>query len=180
MTRFEHTPRRHPLCPQCRYDLVSTVTTGTNVCPECGYAFERKELRHEVLPGDWTFGKGMRTAAGWLVLKTIIAGAAWCGVLWLSSVIPLIYMSCYGAALALAIGAALGAIIGARLVDQAGFAGPVVTGLGIAAAAVAILGGSWVVSPLLGPFSLPGCFVPFTATLAGAIGAILWFTVADA
>ena len=31
-------PRRHPLCPSCRYDLVVTVEEGGRTCPECGTA----------------------------------------------------------------------------------------------------------------------------------------------
>jgi len=171
---------RHPLCPGCGYDLSATVDAGHRICPECGYEFELRELDRERRPGDWTAAKGLRNTILWLAIKTIIAGGLWCGVLWVSSFFPLIYMGCYGAVVSMAIGAGLGAIIGTKLVDQAGFAGPVVTGLAFVSAVAAILGGAHVMTLALGPASGYVWLVVYGAALVGALGSIVWFTIADA
>ncbi|UCD73857.1 MAG: hypothetical protein JSV91_08660 [Phycisphaerales bacterium] len=74
--------RHHPLCPKCKYDLVATVAEGRNICPECGYEFETGELRHAVLPDDWTIWRGLRRAALHLVLRSSVCLAVWTGLLW--------------------------------------------------------------------------------------------------
>jgi hypothetical protein len=173
-------PPRHPLCPGCGYDLSATVDAGHRICPECGCAFELHELDHERRPGDWTPARGLRNIAAWLLLKTVVAGALWCGVLWVSARVPLLTLGCYGAALSAGIGAGLGAIIGARLGDQAGFAGPLVTGLAVISAAIAILGGAVVMNLVLGPASGYVWLAGYAVALVGAAASIAWFTIADA
>ena len=177
-TRFDNV-RRHPLCPECGYDLVATVDAGRRICPECGCEFELSDLAHQSRSDDWTISKGLRAAAGWLAVKTIIAGALWCSVLWLSSIFPLLHLTYFGAVVALAVGAGMGALIGIRLVDQAGFAGRLLTGLAIISAAIAIIGGAQAMSPWLGPVTGYVWVRVLVPAMGGAIAPIIWFTLID-
>ncbi|MHC5114420.1 MAG: TFIIB-type zinc ribbon-containing protein [Planctomycetota bacterium] len=72
---------RHPLCPECKYDVVATIDAGSNVCPECGCIFEPHELLYEVRPGDWTLWRGTRKALGALALRGLICLLFWTGLI---------------------------------------------------------------------------------------------------
>jgi hypothetical protein len=84
MTRIGFVGRRHPLCPWCGYDLVSTVADcgRTGRCPECGETFERHELTWEVLSDDWTVVRGLRRLMLVLLGRSLVAVALWSGLLW--------------------------------------------------------------------------------------------------
>ena len=64
--------KSHPLCPECKYDLIATVEAGRRICPECGYEFEMYELRGEKRPGDWTFQIGLRNTVISLILRSLV------------------------------------------------------------------------------------------------------------
>jgi hypothetical protein len=73
--------RRHPLCPDCGYDLVATIDAGRNVCPECGGEFEEQELKRALLPEDWTLPRGLGRAATALLLRAAVCLIGWTAVL---------------------------------------------------------------------------------------------------
>jgi len=79
-SRFDFV-RRHPLCPNCGYDLVATIDAGRTVCPECGCEFEPHEVRRAVRPEDWTLGRGLRRAAAVLLLRAVLCLIGWTAVL---------------------------------------------------------------------------------------------------
>ena len=80
-TRFDFI-RHHPECPKCGYDLVATVEAGRTICPECGYEFDIGELRHAVLPGEWTVWRGLGRASLSLLVRAAPGLAVWIGILW--------------------------------------------------------------------------------------------------
>jgi len=77
MSRIGHVGPRHPLCPECGYDLVATVAENGRTCPECGYAFELDEVRREVREDDWTVARGLRRAFFVLGARLVVSLAAW-------------------------------------------------------------------------------------------------------
>ena len=72
--------RRHPLCPECGYDLVATIDAGRRICPECGRQFEPHEVKRAVLPEDWTVVRGLRRSAAALALRFLICLVGWVAV----------------------------------------------------------------------------------------------------
>jgi len=82
MSRIGQTSTRHPLCPNCGYDLVATVDAGGTVCPECGYAFELHELGREVRPDDWTLARGLRRLALALGVRVVACFIGFTAILW--------------------------------------------------------------------------------------------------
>lgn len=67
--------QRHPLCPECGYDLFGIMTPMTRsiVCPECGEELDPRDLLRERRPGEWTIWIGLRAAALSLVIRCLIA-----------------------------------------------------------------------------------------------------------
>ncbi len=80
MSRIGHTNNRHPLCPECGYNLVATVANEGRTCPECGCAFEPHELTREVRPGDWTPMRGLGNLARRQAIKALALGLIITGV----------------------------------------------------------------------------------------------------
>ena len=80
MSRIGHTSNRHPLCPECGYDLVATVAQDRRTCPECGREFEIHELRREVRRDDWTPARGLLKLTRIQSLKAIALGLVFAGV----------------------------------------------------------------------------------------------------
>ncbi len=68
---------RHPLCPECEYDLIATVDAGHRTCPECGLEFSLYELLNNTLPGDWTIARGFRRVLLRCVARGVIFVPTW-------------------------------------------------------------------------------------------------------
>lgn len=153
-------PRRHPLCPSCRYDLVVTVAAGRRVCPECGYEFEMDELITETLPGDWTIWRGLRRALMLLAGRSLLWTLAWILVIWGATALvartgdelPLVatWVLQLTAGLAiLGVGASIGPVLVRRMAETAGFEGSFLATIIIAFAWTSIVA-AIVASRLLG------------------------------
>ncbi len=122
---------KHPLCPDCGYDLVGSVHTGGGVCPECGCEYTRREVAR-IARQQWTPAIGYRRAVTSLTIKSLIL-LPLCTVL-LCLVTPALWLPPYwGAVLVLAIaGYVFGFVVCLNLHERTGLAGPV---LGLVAAA---------------------------------------------
>ncbi|MCP3904162.1 MAG: DUF1129 domain-containing protein [Planctomycetes bacterium] len=135
---------RHPLCPECRYDLIATVDAGGSVCPECGCAFERHELLHEVRPGDWTVGRGMRRVAVFLLVRGIVCALFWTAIVAGLSALAVAFDAVpkatrWGIELVcgltiIATGASIGYFMAKDTAERAGFAGMALASLTVFAA----------------------------------------------
>lgn len=158
-TRFENV-RRHPLCPNCGYDLVATVEAGRTICPECGHEFEIGELRHAVLPGDWTIGRGLGRASLRLLVRAAPCLLVWTGILW--AVIALagwisagrhwyvVLIAYLGALLILMIASgSIGRVLAKGMDEQAGTVSVLVAALVTAFAWAVIMAGALIVSLVL-------------------------------
>ena len=167
--------KRHPHCPECRYDLVATVDAGRRTCPECGYEFELDELHGEKRPGDWTPLVGLRRAAVYLLLRVMVLLPVWAGVIWVCTpllrMFPLRIGSLGGMAILMAIpGMIVGHVLGLGLTEKAGFQSFLLTVMA-GVAAVGVVYGGFVLSGLSRPLS--GWVVGFSMVSAMAF-AIAW------
>jgi len=176
-------PRRHPLCPECKYDLIATVAAGRSICPECGYEFEAWELRGEKRPGEWTPLIGLRRAVISLALRSLIILPLWAGCAWtLSSVLGSVTLAgrgMVGIGIILIIpGFAIGHALIARLADRAGFQSMLLALLASAFAVGTIVGGT-ALAEVFRPF--PGWWGGFTAISMSlfAVGWIIRTTLLD-
>lgn len=177
---------RHPLCPECKYDLVATVAAGRNICPECGYEFEPWELRTEKRPGEWTIETGLRHALQFLLLRSLALLVLWVGYFWL--LMPLVSMftvhfRVFGSLAGLTIlfalpGLVIGHLLSKGLSDRAGFQSMLLGVLAMLFALAVIVGGV-MLAQLLRP--LPGWQGSFAAiaTSLFATGWILRVTLLD-
>ena len=167
--------QRHPLCPQCRYDLIATVEAGRHICPECGYEFEAWELRGKKRPGEWTMWTGLRRVLVSLMLRSLIILPLWAGLVWvLSSVLANITLGgrgFTGIAIILTIpGIAIGHVLMTGLADRAGFQSMLLGALAAAFAIGTIIGGI-ALAEVFQP--LPGWWGGFTA-IAMSLFAVAW------
>lgn len=175
--------KRHPLCPECKYDLIATVESGHCVCPECGYEFEMDELRGEKRPGDWSPGRGLMIVMVTTCLRAILILPFWTGLIWLItpllSMFPVHIGSFAGISIGMAIpGIIIGYCFGNRLTEKAGFVSPLITAIALLAALSVIYGGvvlSQLSRPLLGWHE----GMMLTATMAFAIAWIIKKTLVD-
>jgi hypothetical protein len=139
MTAMAAVEKPHPLCPGCGYDLFGIVRGRRGTCPECG----RTYTRHELLPGGrpWTRGRGLRSAAWALALRSLVALPA-CFLL-AYVLAPGLAAPPYGGVLLLlaAAGLGLGAWLGRDLVDVAGARSLRLTALAAAFAWVTVAAG---------------------------------------
>ena len=122
---------KHPLCPDCGYDLVGSVHMDKGVCPECGCEYTRRELARTIQQ-QWTPAVGYRRAVTSLMVKSLIILPLCTVILCLAT--PSLYAPPYwGAVLVLAIaGYVLGFVVCLNLPARTGLAGPM---LGLVAAA---------------------------------------------
>ena len=161
--------RRHPVCPQCGYDLVGTVEAGRARCPECGYEFSLAELRRQGRRGDWTVWAGLRRAAAVLLVKSIVCLPLVAGLFWLLA--PGLSCPDWRAIVVLVVAAlGFGYLLGHNLTEHAGFVSPVVTLLGALFAWMLVIVGV-MVSGLFRPF--PGPIGAYTMVVAG-VSATAW------
>lgn len=161
--------KRHPLCPECKYDLIATVEAGRRICPECGYEFEMYELRGEKRQGDWTFQIGLRNTVISLILRSLVILPLWVVIIW----VMMTYMSNFGrfnAIILPLLGIAMGFGFSTRLADHAGFAGNVLLFMPLFFAIGVIIGGVTIVHQIhpLTPYQ------KLFFSLWGGIPALLW------
>jgi hypothetical protein len=179
VSRIGHIPRRHPICPDCGYDLVATIEAGRRVCPECGIEFELGELGRSTLPGDWTLARGLRrlvivvtarSAAclvAWMVLLVLCSMlCGWLGTVASRGVLLLVWVGC--GVLVLIGGAVVGAVVGRRIDEAAGFRSPFLLAVPIIAAAAAIAGGA-ALAATMGHGMLGGAGISGTAFVLAVI-----------
>jgi len=132
MSRFGHVSGRHPLCPNCGYDLIATVDAGRTICPECGYEFEAHELKRDVRPGDWTVWRGLRRMFGTLLIRAAACFVGWAAVLWAANALlnhlgpavsPVLrfILIFVAAAVIFTAGALVGHLLARRMEEHAGF-----------------------------------------------------------
>jgi hypothetical protein len=152
MSRIGHTTKRHPLCPECGYDLVATIADGRDVCPECGFQFEMHELVREVRPEDWTPWRGLRRMGLVLAARAVVVFLGWSVILWVTNALLAIVgpavsgfgrvMLLLGAAVIIfAAGGAVGHLLARRAEEHAGFMSPLLGAvITIVAWAVILLG----------------------------------------
>lgn len=114
--------KRHPLCPNCDYDLVATLAANKRICPECGEAFELGDLKYESRPGDWSnavalrlglLALGSRLLIGLVVAMLLSTAIIWAVNHQMSRLLSFV--------LALAQAFAMGVSCARRLLDQAGY-----------------------------------------------------------
>lgn len=161
--------KRHPLCPECKYDLIATVEAGRRICPECGYEFEMYELRGEKRPGDWTFQIGLRNTVISLILRSLVILPLWAAIIW----VMMTYMSNFGRLNAIILpllGIAMGYGFSTKLSDRAGFAGNVLLFMSWLFAIVVIISGITIVQ-LFHPLTP---YQKYFLSLWGGIPALLW------
>jgi hypothetical protein len=175
--------RRHPLCPECRYDLIATVAAGRTTCPECGYEFEAWELRGEKHAGEWTPLVGLRRAVISLAIRSLIILPLWAGLVWgltpLLLMFPLGIRVFGGIAILLAIpGCLIGHVLASGLADRAGFQSMLLGFLAAVFAVTTIISGI-MIAQIANP--LPGWQGGFTAiaTSLFAVGWIIRATLLD-
>ncbi|MHC4217762.1 MAG: hypothetical protein ACYSU7_04820 [Planctomycetota bacterium] len=179
VSRIGHTPRRHPTCPHCGYDLVATVDAGGRVCPECGYEFELSELGRSAMPGDWTPARGLRRLVAVVAIRAAVCLVVWTVLLVALSmlcggvrsvapagVLMAVWVCC--GVLVLISGAVVGAVVGRRLEEAAGFRAPFLLAVPIIAAAVAIVGGA-TLAAVVGHGMLGGPGISITAAFLAAV-----------
>lgn len=175
--------KRHPLCPECRYDLIATVDSGSRICPECGYEFELSELRGEKRPGEWSPGRGLMIAAFTTLIRAILILPIWTGLIWFISPALTAYPLHFRAILAIiAIFAIPGIIIGYcfsyNLTEKAGFVSSFITAFTSLTAIFVIYGGvtlSQIFRPL--PGWIPGALI--VVPMAFAVTWIIKKTLLD-
>ena len=175
--------KKHPLCPECRYNLVATVDAGKRICPECGYEFELSELRGEKRPGEWSPMRGLTIAVVTTCLRAILILPFWVYLVWLITPLLSMFPVHVGSFAGISIGMAIpGIIIGYcfsnRLTEKAGFVSPLITAIASLAAFSVIYGGvviSQLSRPLLGWHE----GMMLTATMAFAITWIIKKTLVD-
>ncbi|TVQ55183.1 MAG: hypothetical protein EA377_03915 [Phycisphaerales bacterium] len=149
MSRIGHTSNRHPLCPECGYDLVATVAQDGRTCPECGYEFEIHELRREVRRDDWTPARGLLNLAKIQGLKAIALGLIVAGVLGLLQIlledtirqaagIISIFLLIGLLIVTAIVGGVAGAVLSKDANEQAGMDGIIVAVMGIIITAITI------------------------------------------
>lgn len=179
-SRVGHTTKRHPLCPNCGYNLVATLARldrDNRLCPECGESFTLAELGRTVAPEDWTLWRGVKRTLPTLFLRIALIALLWTGGLTLLGAMeanvprigplttPLILA--FLVPLLVVIGGFVTGNITARGLDhRLGLDGPVVGVFAGAAALLAIAGGiglaGLLTSPLVaaptGVFLLGGLF----------------------
>ncbi|MDY7110090.1 MAG: hypothetical protein SYC29_15775 [Planctomycetota bacterium] len=161
MARPPKLRRRHPLCPECGYDLVATIDAGRNVCPECGFQFQPHELKHALLPEDWTLGRGLLRAALVLLLRAALCFAGWTALLtgtllagaWIATRLGggwIIFIMLLTMAIIFIAAGAVGRILAGGMDEIAGFTSPLVSALIALFAWLAIAAGT-VLTGLLAP-----------------------------
>ena len=130
--------RRHPLCPECGYDVSGQITSRRMRCPECGTEFSEGEVRTERRPGDWTPGRGLRRAARMLALRSCLFVPAW--GLFVGSAAPWLEAGAGIRAFTvmMILGFGVGMVFSYRVVECAGFVSGVVTALAAGACLVAL------------------------------------------
>ncbi len=161
--------KRHPLCPECRYDLIATVETGRRICPECGYEFEMYELRGEKRPGDWTFQIGLRNAVISLILRSLVILPLWVVLIW----VIITYMSNFSRFILIILpllGIAMGYAFSTKLSDRAGFSGSVLIFMSWFFAICVIISGIMIVHQIHPVTPYQKLFF----SLWGGIPALLW------
>ena len=152
--RFENV-RRHPLCPNCGYDLVATIEAGHRVCPECGCEFEPAELDYQQLPGDWTAARGIRRAGVSLLIRVVPATAIWFGYTWFCNTILRqigIILRWVGFMSVIA-GILIGVVLIWKLSYNAGFSSKLLAVLAVLFAAIVIGTGGLLVHLLITPLT---------------------------
>ena len=158
-TRFDNM-RRHPLCPECGYDLVATVDAGHRVCPECGCEFEIGELRQAVLPEDWTAGRGLARASLRLLVRAVPCLLVWTGLLWAVIAVAawisvgrhwfVVLVAYLGALLILVVTSlGIGRVLAKGMDEEAGVVSIAVAALVTAFACAVIVAGAFAVSLVL-------------------------------
>ncbi len=179
--------KRHPRCPECRYNLVATVDAGIRTCPECGCEFDLDELHGEKRPGEWTPLLGLRSAALHLAGKMLIVLPIWTALIWLFSplliMVPqqgiIIWRMFGGVAIVCVIpGMAIGYALSRDLEEKAGFQSLLLTMMASLAAAGTVAGGLGL-SHLLRPVGGWVVTFIFIATTAFALGWIVRQTLVD-
>ncbi|UCD73856.1 MAG: hypothetical protein JSV91_08655 [Phycisphaerales bacterium] len=173
-TRFEKV-RRHPLCPECGYDLIATVEAGRRICPECGCEFDPSELRPETLPGDWTIARGLRRATTSLLIRAIPALGVWFAFTWFhtaftrqlgDTIVWITFISVIP-------GVLIGAILAWKLSSNAGFASRLLVVMAVAVLTLVIAAGSFLVHLLVSPLTSPAVYYTAIAAVC-AVGIIIW------
>lgn len=137
--------KRHPHCPECKYDLIATVETGRRICPECGYEFEMYELSGEKRPGEWTIWIGLRRALFSLTVRSFIVLVPWIGIIWVMSN-PMSQFGRFNTLMLILLGIGIGYAFSSRLSDHAGFTSFILMGLASLFACGTILAGVMLVS----------------------------------
>jgi hypothetical protein len=177
-SRIGHISKRHPLCPGCGYDLVGTVAEDRRVCPECGRAFTRDELRRAPAPDEWTPARGLRRLVVVAALRSAACFPAWVGLLVVASILcawgeglsragaVLVWMLCVS--LVAVGGAVVGAVAGRRIDETAGILTALALPVPIAGAAAVIVGGA-AVADALGFGKLAGAAMTAIALLLAAV-----------
>ena len=114
--------KRHPLCPNCDYDLVATLAANKRICPECGEEFEVGDLKYEWRHGDWSnavalrlglLALGSRLLMGMVVAMLLSTAIIWAVNHQMARLLSFV--------LALAQAFAMGVACSRRLLDQAGY-----------------------------------------------------------
>ena len=161
--------KRHPLCPECKYDLIATVDSGRKVCPECGYEFEMYELRGEKRPGDWSFQIGLRNTIISLVIRSLIILPLWAAIIWIMST----YLANFGRFNLIILpflGMAMGYGFSTKLTDHAGFTGTILMFIAWAFAIAMLIAGVTIVDQFhpLTPYQ------KFFFSVWGGLPSVLW------
>jgi hypothetical protein len=138
---------------------------------------------------EWTPGIGLQRAAMSLLIKSPICLVVWMICLWgidllitwlvtntpiRAAVVIIAFLAVLVAIPALPVGH----LVSNRLIDRAGFAGPIPAGLAVVTVCVTVLLGTWLMTMLIGPAT----WITTLATLAMGIEAsvvVLWRTWVD-
>ena len=170
--------RRHPLCPSCGYDLVATIDAGRNVCPECGHEFEPHELKHALLPEDWTLRRGLGRAAAALLLRAVLCLIGWAAVLtgtllastWIATRLGgtwIIFTMLLAMGIIFVAAGVLGRILAKGMDEVAGITSPLISALITLFAWISIAGGT-VIAGVLAPMrpSMTGSIILIGCVMA--------------
>jgi hypothetical protein len=131
---------------------------------------------------EWNGLIGLRATVVSLIVRSLFAGPLWAGATWLL----LRFGSNYGLSVWLIVlvaapaGAAVGAVLSRGLVERAGFAGPLVTGLAGAFAAAIVIVVTILIEQQTTPLGGGGRFLLCGVGIVAAAAVIVWCTVADA
>ena len=72
---------RHPVCPQCRYDLFGSVHADRTTCPECGHTFDAHDLPRAPRADDWRLQDGLIRVAVMCAVRGLLLMPLWIGAI---------------------------------------------------------------------------------------------------